>query len=74
MQTSMMQGGNWYVYAAGVGAECDYDFMDRIARMGNTANADGQSPRGTADPPPTRAVVTQIFNNIITNPKLRLVQ
>jgi Flp pilus assembly protein TadG len=74
MQTSTMQGGNWNVYAAGVGGGCDYDFMDRIARMGNTANTNGQSPRGTADPTVYEAVVTDIFNKIITNPKLRLVQ
>ncbi|MBN1395917.1 MAG: VWA domain-containing protein [Pirellulales bacterium] len=74
MQTSMMQGDNWNVYAAGVGGGCDYDFMDRLARMGMTANTDGESPRGTADPTAYEAVLKDIFEKIITNPKLRLVQ
>jgi Flp pilus assembly protein TadG len=74
MQTFTMQGANWNIYAAGVGGGCDYDFMDRIARMGNTANTNGQGPRGTADASAYEAVVTDIFNKIITNPKLRLVQ
>lgn len=72
--TSMMQRGNWNVYAAGVGGGCDYDFMDRLARLGSTANTDGESPRGTADPTAYEDVLKDIFEKIITNPKLRLVQ
>lgn len=74
MLASIMQRGNWNVYAAGVGGSCDYDFMDRLARMGATANTDGESPRGTADPAAYEAVLKDIFVKIITNPKLRLVQ
>jgi len=74
MQTSMMQGDNWYAYAAGIGRGCDYDFMDRVARMGATANNDGESPRGSDDPTKYEAVLRKIFEDIITNPKLRLVQ
>ena len=74
MQTSMMQGDHWYAYAAGIGGGCDYDFMDRVARMGATANNLGQSPRGSDDPTKYEAVLRQIFEDIITNPKLRLVQ
>jgi hypothetical protein len=74
MRTSIMQGSNWYLYAAGVGAGCDYDFMDRMARMGSTADNDGHSPRGSSDPNSYEAAVKKIFSDIITNPKLRLVQ
>jgi hypothetical protein len=74
MQTSMMRGDNWYVYAAGIGGGCDYDFMDRVARMGLTANPQGRSPRGSDDPYRYEEVLRQIFEDIITNPKLRLVQ
>ena len=56
------------------GWSCDYTFMDHMARMGNTADNNGQAPRGSGDPTVYQAVMTQIFNNIITNPKLRLVQ
>jgi hypothetical protein len=73
MQTSMMQGGHWYLYPVGIGLQCDYDFMDRMARMGSTDKS-GQGPRGSGNPGDYEAVLTQIFQNIITNPKLRLVQ
>ena len=81
MQVSKLQlgnsglggSGNWYIYAVGVGLSCDYNFMD--------AGTDGQygqqqrpSPRGSGDPTVYQAIMTQLFNNIITNPKLRLVQ
>ena len=74
MQTSMAQGNNWYLYPVGIGLGCNYDFMDRMARMGATANNSGESARGTGNPAQYEAVLTQIFQNIITNPKLRLVQ
>jgi Flp pilus assembly protein TadG len=74
MQTMMMRANNWYVYPVGVGVDCDYDFMDRLARMGATANKTGQAPRGSGDPAVYQAIMTQIFTSIIMNPKLRLVQ
>jgi len=74
MQTTIMQKQNWYVFAAGIGGACDYDFMDRVARMGATSNTQGQSPRGSSDPMVYENKLKEIFENIITNPKLRLVQ
>jgi hypothetical protein len=75
MQTTMMRGNNWYLYPVGVGLDCDYDFMDRMARMGATGDKDtGQAPRGSGDPSVYQALMTQLFTEIITNPKLRLVQ
>ena len=74
MQTSMVQGDNWYLFPVGIGLGCDYGFMDRMARMGATANQSGESPRGTGNPAAYEAVLTKIFQNIITNPKLRLVK
>jgi Flp pilus assembly protein TadG len=74
MQTASMQGANWFIYPVGVGLGCDYDFMDRMARMGATANSSGQSARGTGSPAEYEAVLTDIFNKIITNPKLRIVK
>lgn len=73
MQASMMQRDRWFVYPVGIGLECDYDFMDRMARMGETAK-DGQSPRGSGNPAEYEARLTELFRNIITNPKLRIVQ
>jgi Flp pilus assembly protein TadG len=74
MQTTMMQGNHWYLYSAGVGLGCDYDFMDRMARLGATANSQGESFRGSGDPAVYEAKMQEIFEKIITNPKLRLVQ
>lgn len=74
MQSSMMRSENWYVYAAGIGRGCDYNFMDCVARQGLTADTDGQSPRGSDDPSYYENKLREIFENIITNPKLRLVQ
>ena len=74
MQSLTMSGSNWYLYPVGVGLNCDYDFMDRMARMGGTANTSGQAPRGSGDPSVYQALLTQIFQTIITTPKLHLVQ
>jgi hypothetical protein len=75
MQSSTLQSNHGYLYAVGVGLACDYDFMDRMARMGNTANSQtGQAPRGSGDPSAYQAVMTQLFNNIVTDPKVLLVQ
>lgn len=74
MQASIMRSENWYVYAAGIGRGCDYNFMDCVARQGLTAGADGQSPRGSDDPAFYENKLREIFESIITNPKLRLVQ
>ena len=48
--------------------------MDRSARMGGTANQDGQSSRGSGNPAEYEQRLQTIFQNIITNPKARLVQ
>jgi Flp pilus assembly protein TadG len=73
MQASMMQRDHWYLYPVGIGLDCDYSFMDRMARMGET-DKNGQGPRGSGNPADYEARLTEIFQNIITNPKLRIVQ
>jgi hypothetical protein len=73
MQTSMMHGTHWSLYPVGIGLQCDYDFMDRMARMGATDKS-GQGPRGSGNPADYEARLTAIFQSIITNPKLRIVQ
>ncbi len=65
---------NWKVFSVGLGLGTDYDFMDRLARMGSTANSDGESPRTSGNPVAYEAELTKIFKNIITNPQVRLVQ
>lgn len=74
MQINQMQGNNWYIYSAGVGLDCDSNFMNCVARMGSTANNLGQGPTGGGNPSTYEANMTKIFTDIITNPKLRLVK
>lgn len=74
MQASIMQQQRWDVYPVGVGLGTDYDFMDRLARMGNTATDSGQSARGSGNPAEYEQKLTEIFEEIITNPRARLVQ
>lgn len=73
MQSSMMQGGNWYLYAVGVGASGSQTFLNRMANMGGTAVGGAAYP--IADDCSTyETTLKGIFNKIVTNPKLRLVQ
>ena len=49
--------------------------MNRVARMGATANSTtGLAPPSAGDSTTAETNLTTVFNSIITNPKLRLVQ
>lgn len=74
MQSAQMQLDGWGVFPVGVGLGTDYGFMDRMARMGGTADDNGQSPRGSGNPAQYEQRLKEIFENIITSPKVRLVQ
>lgn len=74
MQADIMKAGGWYVYPVGLGLGTNYDFMDRMARMGNTANDDGEGFRGSGNPTLYEEVLTDIFEQIIRSPKPRLVK
>ena len=73
MQANAMQLKKWQVFPVGIGLGTDYDFMDRMARMGSTAK-DGQSPRGSGNPAEYEQRLTDIFEEIILSPRVRLVQ
>jgi len=74
MQAAMIEQKNWHLFPVGVGLGTEYGFMDRLARMGATANDDGESPRGSGNPAEYEQRLTDIFEEIITNPQVRLVQ
>jgi von Willebrand factor type A domain len=78
MQASIMQSQNWYVYALGVGGACDQTFMDDMANMGGTAITNTNGTKGAyafaTDSTTYETTLKGIFNKIISNPKLRLVQ
>lgn len=73
MQTALAQTERTSVYAVGMGLGTDYDFMDRVARMGNTAEG-GLSVRGSGNPAEYESRLTEIFGEIIRNPGGRLVE
>jgi hypothetical protein len=74
MQAEKMQLDKWYLYPVGIGLGCDYGFMDRMARLGATAGKNGRGPRGSGNPAEYEQRLTEIFKDIILNPKVRLVQ
>jgi hypothetical protein len=74
MQSMAMQMEGWSVFPVGLGLGTDYSFMDRLARTGGTANNDGESPRGSGNPAQYEQRLAEIFEQIITSPKARLVQ
>jgi len=74
MQAMQLEQKNWYLFPVGIGLGANYDFMDRLARLGGTASNDGQSPRGSGNPAEYEQRLTDIFEEIITNPQVRLVQ
>ncbi len=74
MQIAQMEQKKWSVFPVGIGLGTDYDFMDRMARMGGTADDAGQGPRGSGNPAEYEQRLTDIFREIITNPQVRLVQ
>jgi hypothetical protein len=74
MQSAIIQNHKWSLYPVGIGLGTDYDFMDRMARLGGTADPQGQSPRGSGNPAEYEQRLTDIFRKIVTSPQMRLVQ
>ena len=68
MQTRTMQLDNWKVFPVGLGLGCDYGFMDRVGRIGETANSSGESVRTSGNPIAYEQELTEIFDQIISNP------
>jgi hypothetical protein len=74
MQSMKMQAKGWKTYAVGIGFGTDYGFMDRLARTGATADADGRSPRNTGDPSQYEEKLKKIFEDVVANFGVRLVK
>ena len=73
MQAAAMKLKGYKTYSVGIGFGTDYDFMDRVARTGTTADSNGQAPRNTGDPSQYEAKLKTIFQDIIVNAGVRLV-
>jgi hypothetical protein len=74
MQTDQMKTGHGKMYPVGMGLGCDYNFMDRIARMANTADNNGQSMHGSSNPSQYEQRMVDIFKNIINTRGGKLVK
>jgi len=74
MQASMIRSRKWQLFPVGVGPGADYGFLDRLARLGGTADEDGHSPRGDNDPARSEHRLSEILQQIIDHPQVRLVQ
>jgi Flp pilus assembly protein TadG len=73
MQAMNMQNQNWTLYPVGVGAGGDQTFMNRLAVKSGTAK-DGAGYTVASDASVYESTLRTIFQGIISNPKLRLVQ
>jgi Mg-chelatase subunit ChlD len=73
MQSSIIQGDKWFLYAVGVGTGADQTFLDRMAVKAGTAT-DDKGFTTASDAATYEATLRTIFSQIITRPKLRLVQ
>ena len=74
MSASKLKVAKTNIFPVGVGGGADYDFMDRVARIGGTADAAGQSPRGSGNPADYEMRLQKIFEQIIARPQIQLVQ
>ena len=74
MQADTMKSGKWKMYPVGLGLGQDQDFMDRMARMGGTADSNGDSAHTSGDPSAYETELSNIFKQIVDNPQVRLVQ
>jgi len=74
VQVARMQARNWQIFPSGVGSDADYDFLDRVARLGRTADADGKCPRNIGNPADCEKRLIEMLDQIITTPTIGLAQ
>jgi Flp pilus assembly protein TadG len=73
MQAMNLASANWYIYPVGVGRGGDQTFMNQVAVKSGTAK-NGAGYTIASDASAYENTLRSIFQGIITNPKLRLVQ
>jgi Flp pilus assembly protein TadG len=79
MQAAIMKGSNWMFFPVEIGLEGSPDFMNRIYNISKgtitqTPTSNYPYSNATGDPTYYEQELKQIFEDIISNPKLRLVQ
>ena len=61
------------LFPVGMGIGADYDLLDRMARLADTAK-NGAAPRGPVDPRDVEGRLTEILEEILNDPGTRLVE
>ena len=74
MLAAKMRADRWQVFSVGVGPKSDADFLDRMARCAATADASGHGAPISADPGRHQRQLTLIFQEIVSSPRIRIVQ
>ncbi|MBN2580316.1 MAG: VWA domain-containing protein, partial [Pirellulales bacterium] len=76
VQAIAIQGNKWLFYPVGLGFDCDSNFMDHMYSVAKGQNDPSLScPYNVGgDPYQIEEELRRVFNKIISNPKLRLVQ
>jgi Flp pilus assembly protein TadG len=76
MQASIMQGKNWMFFPVCLGLESDGDFMNRIYTVakGKTGQTDVSPYSANGDPTTYETQLRNLFDQIISTPRIRIVQ
>jgi Flp pilus assembly protein TadG len=76
MQASLMQAGNWMFFPVCLGLESDTDFMNRIYTVakGKTGATETSPYAASGDPTTYEAQLRELFDQIISTPRVRIVQ
>jgi hypothetical protein len=76
MQTSMMYGNHWIFYPVGLGMQGDEGFLDRMYSVGKgkTSETNTSPYVATGDPTSYEVQLHDLFFQIISAPRVRLVQ
>jgi hypothetical protein len=76
MQASTIRQNNWMFFPVAIGLQSDPDFMDRIYSVGKgkTGETDSSPYAATSDPTQYEVEMKQIFEDIISKTKHKIVQ
>lgn len=73
VQTHQMRQLGWDIFAVGIGAGADTDFMNRIAILGGTEEI-GSNLQAGGDPRNYEQILTDIFKRIVHTPRIVIVK
>jgi hypothetical protein len=74
VQADKMRAKGWRLYPVGIGPGADHDFLDRLARLGGTADPDGHAPRTGRTPVECEQRLVETLDRIVRSPQVSLVQ